>query len=206
MNTANLRRKRVVIPAIATVAVLGVGATVWTATADGQVDGAERDRVGAAAVEAVGGGTVIDVEKSDDAGEAYDVEVRLDDGTETDVVLDENLDVVSQDADDRIDDRDDGIDDRDDGIDDRDDGIDDRIDDRDDRDRPDADDRALSATEIASAEKAALRAVGGGTVIRVEASDDGVQAYEVEVRDSDNAEWDVDLDATFKVLDKTLDR
>jgi len=66
-------------------------------------------------------------------------------------------------------------------------------------------DRALSATERTSAEQAALSAVAGGTVIQVEASDDGDAAYEVEVRDAANAEWDVDLDAAFKVLRKTAD-
>ena len=91
-------------PRIAAVAVLGVGGTVWTAAASDDVQGSERDRVGSAAVEAAGGGTAVDVETSDDRGEAYEVEVRMDDGTEVDVTLDQDLNVVSQDADDRDDD------------------------------------------------------------------------------------------------------
>ncbi|GIM88955.1 PepSY domain-containing protein [Paractinoplanes toevensis] len=66
-------------------------------------------------------------------------------------------------------------------------------------------DRALPAAERASAEQAALGAVSGGTVIDVEAGDDGDAAYEVEVRAADNTEWDVDLDAGFQVLRKTAD-
>ena len=68
----------------------------------------------------------------------------------------------------------------------------------------DADDRVLTDAERASAEKAALTAVTGGTILQVEAGDDGA-AYEVEVRGADNAEWDVELDTAFKVLNKTAD-
>ena len=148
-------------------------------TANADLQGSERDRVGSAATQAVGGGTVVDAEASDDPGEAYEVEVRKDDGTEVEVILDKDLNVVSQAAD--TDDRNDS-----------DDGS-------------DADDRALSASERTSAEKAALDAVTGGTVTEVEASDDGGEAYEVDVRDADNTEWDVELDADFKVLRKTVD-
>jgi uncharacterized membrane protein YkoI len=180
MNLTKLRRKRVVLPAIATVAVLGIGATAWTAAATDEVQGGERDRVGAAAVEAAGGGTVVDVEASDDRGEAYEVEVRMDDGTEVDVTLDQDLKPVSQEADDRDNDAEGD-------------------------DVPDADDRALSAEERRSAEQAAVDAAGGGTVEQVEASDDGGVAYEVEVRMDDGTEWDVALDADYEVLSKTAD-
>jgi len=186
MNIRELHRKRVVLPTVATVAVLSIGGTMWTAAANDDVQGGERDRVGAAAVEAAGGGTVVDVEASDDRGEAYEVEVRMDDGTEVDVTLDQDLNPVSQDADDRDDrDRDDNDADGDDGL--------------------DADDRAVSAEERQSAEQAALDAVGGGTVEQVEASDDSREAYEVEVRMDDGTEWDVELDADYDVLSKTTD-
>jgi uncharacterized membrane protein YkoI len=185
MNSTKLRTKRVLIPAIATVALLGVGGTVWSATAD-DVDGNERDRVGTAAVEAVGGGTAVDVETSDDRGEAYEVEVRTEDGTEVDVALDQDLGVVGEEVDGRDDDVDEARDD---------DGDDDR----------DADDRALSASERTSAERAALDAVGGGTVEHVEASDDRGEAYEVDVLGDDGSRWDVSLDADFGVLRKTTD-
>jgi len=183
MKIRKLHRKRVVLPTVATVAVLSIGGTMWTAAANDDVQGGERDRVGAAAVEAAGGGTVVDVEASDDRGEAYEVEVRMDDGTEVDVTLDQDLNPVSQDADDRDDrDRDDNDADGDDGL-----------------------DRAVSAEERQSAEQAALDAVGGGTVEQVEASDDSREAYEVEVRMDDGTEWDVELDADYDVLSKTTD-
>ncbi|HVK30703.1 MAG TPA: hypothetical protein VM575_20375, partial [Nocardioides sp.] len=110
MKTSTLRRKRVVLPALAAVAVLAVGGTVWAASAD-DVSGDERDRVAAAATEAAGGGEAVEVEKADDPGEAYEVEVRLADGSEVDVTLDADLGVVTTDRDD---DRDDDRADRDD--------------------------------------------------------------------------------------------
>ena len=190
MNTAKLRTKRVIVPTIAAVAALGVGGVVWASTANADLEGSERDRVSSAAVDAVGGGKVIDAEASDDRGEAYEVEVRKDDGSEVDVTLDKGLNVV-KDADS---DNGDDVNDRDDA------------DDQGDvNDTPDADDRALSASERASAEKAATTAVSGGTVIDVSASDDRGEAYEVEVRKADNTEWNVELDADFKVLNKQLD-
>lgn len=188
MKTSTLRRKRVVLPALATVAVLAVGGTVWAASAD-DVTGAERDRVAAAATKAAGGGEALEIEKADDPGEAYEVEVRLADGTEVDVTLDRDLGVVATDRDDRDDDRDDRDDDRDDA-----------------GEAPDADDRVLGAAERTSAEKAALAAVGSGTVVDVDPSDDPGVAYEAEVRDAKGVEWEVDLATDFSVVAKNADR
>lgn len=184
MKTSTLRRKRVVLPALATVAVLAVGGTVWAASADG-VNGDERERVAAAATKAAGGGEAVEVERADDPGEAYEVEVRLADGGEVDVTLDADLGVVTTDRDD-TDDTDDARDDV--------------------ADRPDADDRALSAAERTDAERAALAAVGSGTVVDVDPSDDPGVAYEAEVRDADGVAWDVDLAADLTVVAKQLDR
>jgi len=173
MNITTLRRKRIVLPTLAVLAAVGIGGTVWTATANETgVDGAERDRVGAAATEAVGG-TVVDVETSDDPGETYEVEVRLDDGSEVDVALDEDLAVLAEERD---------------------------TDDDQDTDDQDADDRPVAEADRTAAEEAALGAVEGATVLDVEASDDRGAAWEVEVRDADGAEWDVVLDADFAVL------
>ncbi len=47
-------------------------------------------RISTAATAAVGGGRVTDIERSDDPGEAYEVEV-VKDGVEIDVALDEDL-------------------------------------------------------------------------------------------------------------------
>ncbi|HWJ67365.1 MAG TPA: PepSY domain-containing protein [Nocardioides sp.] len=185
MKISALRRKRVVIPALATVAVLATGGTLWAASAD-EVTGDERDRVAAAAVAAVGGGRAVDVERSDDgdedadeeAGEAYEVEVRLEDGREVDVTLDRDLAVLEREGEDDDDEQDD------------------------DRD----DDRALTDAERSDAEQAALVAVGGGTVVDVDPSDDPGVAYEAEVRDAKGVEWEVDLDADFAVVGKAVDR
>ena len=183
MNSATFRSKRVLLPTVAAVAALGIGGVAWASTANaGDLRGSERDRVASAATRAVGG-TATEVEVSDDLGEYYEVEVRRNDGTEVDVSLDKDLKVVGQDVDDRDDDFGDVDDDRDD----------------------DADDRALSASERTSAENAARNAVNGGTITDVEAGDDFGEAYEVEVLDRNQVEWDVKLDADFKVLSKTVD-
>ena len=112
-SVMKFRSKRVILPTIAAVAVLGVGGVVWSSAANADLQGNERDRVGNAATQAVGGGTVVDAEASDDRGEAYEVEVRKDDGTEVEVILDKDLNVVSQAADD-TNDRDERNDDGDD--------------------------------------------------------------------------------------------
>ena len=190
MNTARLRSKRVILPTIAAVAALGIGGVAWASTASADLQGSERDRVGTAATEAVGGGKVVEAESGDDPGEAFEVEVRKSDGTEVDVTLDKDLNVVRQSADDR-DDRDDAND------------TDDVNDDA--NDARDADGRALSATERTSAEKTALDAVGGGTITDLDASDDRGEAYEVDVRKANGTEWDVTLDSEFKVLHKSVD-
>jgi uncharacterized membrane protein YkoI len=178
MNTAKLRSKRVILPTIAAVAALGIGGVVWASTANADLGGGERNRVSTAATEAVGGGKVVEAESSDDPGEAYEVEVRKADGTEVDVTLDKDLNVLRQDTDDDANDA---------------------------NDTRDADDRALSAAERSSAEKAAQSAVGGGTIVDLDASDDRGEAYEVEVRKANGAEWDVTLDSEFKVLDKVAE-
>jgi len=182
MNTARLRTKRVILPTIAAVAALGIGGVVWASTANADLDGGERDRVSAVATEAVGGGEVIDAESSDDPDEAYEVEVRKTDGTEVEVTLDKDLSVLRHEADDRND-----------------------ANDNDANDTRDADDRVLSAAERNSAEKAARSAVGGGTVVDLDASDDGGEAYEVEVRKANGTEWEVTLDSQFKVRNKVAE-
>lgn len=184
MNRSTLTRKRVLVPAVAVLA-LGVGGTAWATTASaGQVGGGERDRVSQAALEVTGGGDVTSVEASDGddraQGEAYEVEVRQPDGTEVDLTLGSDLGVLEQDVD-------------------RPDTADDET--------PDADDRVLSAEERGQAERAALGAVEGGRVLDVEASDDRGVAYDVEVLDADGVtEWDVDLADDFAVVGSRQDR
>ena len=68
--------------------------------------GRDRERATAAALEHTGGGEVTDAERDNDES-PYEVEVRLDDGREVDVHLDEQfrvVDVPDDDADDGDDD------------------------------------------------------------------------------------------------------
>jgi uncharacterized membrane protein YkoI len=71
-------------------------------TGDDDLTGVDYDRAAAAALAAAGGGTVTDADRSDDAGVAYEVDVRLDDGTEVDVDLDQAFGVVRTDVDARL--------------------------------------------------------------------------------------------------------
>lgn len=199
---ARWRSKKVLLPAVAAIAVLGVGGGV-TAVAvadehDSQVSGADHDRAAKAALAEVGDGKVSDVERGDeDDREAYDVEVTRPDGSEVDVALDAKFEPRTTTRED-VEDRDDANDrgDRNDN-------------DRNDNDgAADRDDRDVPAADRTRAEKAATAAVPG-TVVDVDASDGKVgkqrAAYEVEVRTADGVEWNVRLDATFGVLDKVKD-
>jgi uncharacterized membrane protein YkoI len=91
---------------IALVAVLAValGAVTLTAVAqqgddDQPITGAALEQATKAALEHTSGGTVTETEVGDD-GAAYGVEVRLDDGRQVEVNLDENFNVIGQEADD----------------------------------------------------------------------------------------------------------
>jgi hypothetical protein len=134
-------RKRLLIVGVAAVVVLGlaVGGTALAQGSGGggaddrdeQISGAPADRAGTAALEAVGSGSVVVVER--DSDNAYEVEVRRADGSTVDVDLNDSFQVV-QDGDGGENDREDRDDDRDDAneADDLDDGPNDRDDDSDD--------------------------------------------------------------------------
>ena len=93
------RRMRWIVGAGLAVAMAG---GLVAAATDGDVDqeltGATRGRAVAAALAATGGGTVLETEAGDD-GAAYGVEVRLDDGRQVEVNLDESFKVVNQEPD-----------------------------------------------------------------------------------------------------------
>ena len=61
---------------------------------DQPISNADADRVSKAALAIAGSGTVTDLDRSDDPGEAWEVEVTMDDGSELDVALDEKLNRV----------------------------------------------------------------------------------------------------------------
>ena len=97
------RRTKLIAGGVAAVALIGGGAAIAVAGGVGDDDkpltGTTLDKAVAAALEATGGGTVTETEGGDD-GAAYGVEVRLEDGTQVEVNLDENFNVIGQAADD----------------------------------------------------------------------------------------------------------
>jgi uncharacterized membrane protein YkoI len=75
----------------------GASTTPSTDADDAPITEAERADVEAAALAEVGDGTVTELERSDDADHAWEVEVTLADGTEIDIELDEDLAVTKTD-------------------------------------------------------------------------------------------------------------
>ena len=104
------RKTKLIGGGAAAVVLIGGGVAIAVASGMGDDDqpltGTTRDRAIAAALEATGGGTVTETEVGDD-GAAYSVEVQLADGSQVEVNLDENFDVIGQEPDD------DGADDHD---------------------------------------------------------------------------------------------
>lgn len=97
------RRRKWIVGGSLGMAALVAGTGIAAASAAGDDDkplrGSTLESATAAAVEHVGGGTVIETEVGDD-GAAYGVEVRLDDGRVVEVALDESFAVIGQAADD----------------------------------------------------------------------------------------------------------
>lgn len=106
-----MKRRTILILVAAVVGVVGLaGAGIAVATGGGSdehISGPARDRIAKVALDEVGSGVVTDIERDEDTG-LYEAEVTLADGTEVDVLIDEQLRVVAVD-----DDRDDPDDDRD---------------------------------------------------------------------------------------------
>ena len=91
----------VAVLAIAVSAVTLTSRLTWAQGGDDDqpIAGAALDKATAAALAHTGGGTVTDSEVGDD-GAAYSVEVRLDDGSQVEVNLDKDFNVIGQAADD----------------------------------------------------------------------------------------------------------
>ncbi|WP_208858855.1 PepSY domain-containing protein [Cryobacterium zongtaii] len=214
-----MKKKTIWITGAAVAAVLVVGgaglAIADPFESDGPLTGSALDKASAAALDAVGSGTVTDTESGDDNdAHAYEVEVTLADGTDVDVALDEKFAVLwvdglpadgatsvpgtgsgsnsgsgSDDGDGRSDDT--GSDDS--ATDDT--GTDDSA-----TMTPltDADRDAASAAALATLPAGTVGTVG--TVTEVERSDDFDHAYEVEITLENGQDVDVELDAAFAVL------
>jgi uncharacterized membrane protein YkoI len=94
------RRTRWIAAAgVAAVAMLGgVAAAAADPDSDQELTGSTRERAVAAALAATSGGTVLETEAGDDNA-AYGVEVRLPDGRQVEVNLDQSFKVTGQEAD-----------------------------------------------------------------------------------------------------------
>lgn len=98
------RRTELLAVAAAVVATATAGTGIAVAAGGGDDDeapitGRALDRATAAALEHTGGGRVTETEVGDEES-YYEVEVRLDDGSQVDVQLDEDFAVVGSSADD----------------------------------------------------------------------------------------------------------
>lgn len=97
------RRTKGIAAGALALTLIGGGASIAIARGAGDSDrpltGSRLDRATAAALAATGGGTVTETEVGDD-GAAYGVEIRLEDGSQVEVNLDENFNVIGQAADD----------------------------------------------------------------------------------------------------------
>jgi len=106
-------RTKLVIAGVAAAGALSVGTGIAIAGGgdddETPITGSALERAEAAALEETGGGTVTETEVGDEQS-YYEVEVTLDDGTQIDVQLDEDFDVVGREADREEDDADDGDD------------------------------------------------------------------------------------------------
>jgi hypothetical protein len=95
------KKSKLIVGTIAA-GVIGVGAGVGIAAGgddDKPLGGRDYDRATAAALEHVGEGAVTETEVGD-GGAAYEVEVRLDDGSQVEVQLDGNFKVIGSENDD----------------------------------------------------------------------------------------------------------
>ena len=101
---ANYKKLWIMIAAVLLLGAIGGGAGAGIAFATGgddqPINGPELALCTAAALSANPGGVVTETEVGDDDGGAFEVEIRLEDGSEIEVQLDENCNVIGQEPDD----------------------------------------------------------------------------------------------------------
>lgn len=208
-----VRSKRIIIPTVAAIALVGIGGTAWAVMddRDDQLSGDQRSSAEEAALDEVGGGRVLEVDVDDDTDEGgqrvYELEVVDGEGQRWDVTLDDDYAILVAERDGSDDDRDD----RDDssapaggaaegsgtaGRDTTTDVYGATVD----EDAPLTDDER---TQVVAAAEAAVE--GGGTAADVDRSDDPGEGYEVEVRGADGQEWDVTLAPDLTVISAVRD-
>lgn len=79
---------------------VGIAQALGGGDSEEQVTGADAERAKRAAVQAVGGGRAVGVEREDDGGAGWEVEVLRSDGRQVEVHLSPELDPVGTEADD----------------------------------------------------------------------------------------------------------
>ena len=94
--------RRLVLIVVLVLALAGLSTGIALATTGGgdaetPLTGPALDKATTAALAQTGGGTVVETEVGDD-GAAYDVEIRLADGSVVEINLDENFNVIGQEA------------------------------------------------------------------------------------------------------------
>ena len=91
-----MSRSKIIIGVVAALSLLGIGTGVVLAASgddDKPLHGSAREQATEAALDYVGGGTVIETEIGDD-GAAYGVEIQTEAGKVVEVNLDENFHVI----------------------------------------------------------------------------------------------------------------
>ena len=99
MNLIKRRNWALAFVAILAIVVVGTFIAATHNDDDQPITGLALEKCTAAALAANPGGTVTETEVGDD-GAAYGVEIRLTDGSQVEVNLDENCQVIGQEADD----------------------------------------------------------------------------------------------------------
>jgi uncharacterized membrane protein YkoI len=167
--------------------ILALSLSACGGGASGAVSQSDREKASEAALKATGGGAVTDAERGDDDDKyAYEVEVTFDNGSDTDVELDENFKVLNNPpkASDFAAKADASAPAEPEATPDA---------------RLDADDRPLTGETLRKASAAALKATERGKVIETGGSDDRDHAYEVDVLLPNGEDLTVELDKAFKV-------
>jgi hypothetical protein len=102
-NAANVNTLLVIAAGVGMLVALGGAGIAYAngAASEEHLTGLDAERAKSAAIAAVGGGTVTEVERDDDGygPGVFEVEVTRDDGTQVEVHLDGDYNVVSQQAD-----------------------------------------------------------------------------------------------------------
>jgi uncharacterized membrane protein YkoI len=99
-----IRGRKLILVGVAAVALgaggIGVAQAVGGDDSDEQATGPRAEQAKQAALDSVGGGRVVGIEREDEGDTAWEVEVRLDDGRQAEVDLNQDLKRVGQETDD----------------------------------------------------------------------------------------------------------